>query len=113
LIGDEVVEIGVAEHAARALRTLADADVAEIARGNVGVKRLDRAAQLARGLGGRAQAIRRPNAGLPLPATPAKITHLITHLTAARLGRCRRGARSPCGDWEAGGDRAQRYVGQY
>ena len=44
-MGDEFVEIGVGEHLARALLALADADVAEIAHSNVGVKRPDRAAE--------------------------------------------------------------------
>src|SRR5262249_32820638 len=60
LIGDELIEIGVGVHAPQALRALADADVGEIARGEVGVERLDRAAQLARGLGGRGAALGRP-----------------------------------------------------
>ena len=57
MIGDELVEVGIGEHAARALRALADDDVAQIPRGDVGAQRLHRAAELARGLGGRAQAV--------------------------------------------------------
>src|SRR5262249_14028746 len=52
LIGDEFVDVGVSEHAARALRALADDDVAEIPGGDVGVERLDRAVQLGGGLRG-------------------------------------------------------------
>src|SRR5262249_60464426 len=59
LIGDEIVEIGDGVHAARALCALAEADVAEIARGDVRIDRLDGAAELARGLVRCTQSIRR------------------------------------------------------
>src|SRR5262249_7097177 len=52
LVGDEIVEIGIGEHAAHALAALADADVAEIARGDVRVERLDRTTELSGGLRG-------------------------------------------------------------
>src|SRR5215472_15530488 len=45
LIGDELVEIGVGEHLARALRAAPDNHVAQLARGDVAVERLDRAAE--------------------------------------------------------------------
>src|SRR6516162_4583082 len=61
LIGDELVEIGGGVHAVRALRALADDDVAEIARGDVRIERLDGAAELARGLVRCTQSIRRGN----------------------------------------------------
>ena len=59
MIGDEFVEIGVGEHAAHTLPAMADIDISERAGSNMAVERLDRATQLARCLGGRAQAIRR------------------------------------------------------
>src|SRR5262249_47837633 len=59
LVGDEIVGVGVGEHAARALRAVTDDEVAERAGGDRAVERLDGAAQLARGLGACAQAIGR------------------------------------------------------
>src|SRR5262249_11236956 len=59
LVGDEGVEIAIGEHLTRAFLAVADDDVAERAGGDVTVERLDRAAELTRGLGGRAQPIRR------------------------------------------------------
>src|SRR5262249_16627111 len=59
LVGDEFVEIGVGESDARALGAVTDDDVAERAGGDVAVERLDRAAELGRRLGLRAQAIGR------------------------------------------------------
>ena len=56
-MGDEIVDVGIGEHLAWALRALADDDVAEIPGGDVGVERLDRTAQLARGFVRRAQSI--------------------------------------------------------
>jgi hypothetical protein len=50
---DEIVEIGVGEPDAPALPAVADVDVTERAGSDVAVKRLLRAAQPARGLGGR------------------------------------------------------------
>jgi hypothetical protein len=58
LIGDELVEIGVREHAALTALAAADGDVAEIARGDVRVEGLDGAAQFCRCFGRRAQPIR-------------------------------------------------------
>jgi hypothetical protein len=58
LVGDEFVEIGVGEPAALATLAVAKGDVFQRARLHVAVERLDRAAQLARGLGGRAQSVR-------------------------------------------------------
>jgi hypothetical protein len=57
LVGDEFVEIGVGEPAALATLAVAKGDVFQRARLHVAVERLDRAAQLARGFGGGAQAI--------------------------------------------------------
>jgi hypothetical protein len=62
LVGDELIEIRVGEHATRALRAVADDDVAERARIDVAVERLDRAGELRCGFGWRAQAIGRANA---------------------------------------------------
>src|SRR6516164_7774823 len=58
LIGDEIVEIGGGVHAVRALRALADDDVAEIARGDVRIERLDGAAELGGGLRGGLEPVR-------------------------------------------------------
>jgi hypothetical protein len=55
---NEGVEICVGEHLARALSAVADDDVANRAGGDVTVERFDGAAQLARSLGRRAQAVR-------------------------------------------------------
>lgn len=66
MVGDESVEVGVGEHAPHPLRALADADIAQRARGDVGVERPDRDAELGRRLGLGAQTIRRPNAWLVL-----------------------------------------------
>jgi hypothetical protein len=60
-MGDEIVEIGVGEHAARALAAAADVDVTQHAVGDVVAQRLDRATELSRGLGRRAQAVGRPS----------------------------------------------------
>jgi hypothetical protein len=54
LIGDELIEIGVGEHAALTALAAADDDVAEIARRDVHVEGLDRAAQFRRCFGRRA-----------------------------------------------------------
>src|SRR5262249_14202391 len=62
LIGDELIEIGVVEHAARALFAATCIDVTQRTGSNMGKQRLDRAAELARGLGGREQAIGRASA---------------------------------------------------
>src|SRR6516164_9102073 len=58
--GDELFEIGIGEHEPRALPTVADEHVAERARGDVAGERPHRASELARGFGGRAQAVGRP-----------------------------------------------------
>src|SRR5262249_57273330 len=50
LRGDEFVEVGVGVHAARALLTVADDDIAELARVDVAVDCLDRATELGGGL---------------------------------------------------------------
>jgi hypothetical protein len=63
LIGNELVEIGVGEHAARALLAVADAHIAERARLDVAVKRAQRTAELRRRLGSRAQPIGRADSG--------------------------------------------------
>jgi hypothetical protein len=63
LVGDELIEIGIGEHAARAPLAVADGDVFERAGGDVAVESLDRAVQLACGLGGRSQAVRRRGNG--------------------------------------------------
>jgi hypothetical protein len=57
LIGDELVKIGVCEHATPTALAVAKGDVFQRARGDVAVEGLDGAAQLACGLGRRAQAI--------------------------------------------------------
>ena len=59
LIGNELVEIGVGEHLAGALRAVADDDVFQITRVNMTVEGLDRAAEFCSCLGSRAQPIRR------------------------------------------------------
>jgi len=51
---DKSVEIGIGEPLARALRAVTDGHVTERARGDMAEQRFDGAAQLARGLGGRA-----------------------------------------------------------
>src|SRR5262249_48521108 len=101
LVGDEIVEVGVGEHAARALRAVTDDDVAERAGGDVAGERLDRAAELARGLGGRA----RPSgldwrglrslhlAGAPgsgIACRPSTIAMMLSHWAREKV---RRGAR--------------------
>src|SRR5262245_21262215 len=58
LIGDKIIEVGVGKHLARALRALADDDVAEITCGDVSVERLDRAVQLGGGLRGVLEPVR-------------------------------------------------------
>jgi hypothetical protein len=50
LIDDELVEIGVGEPHARALLAVTDDDIAKLARVDVGVERLDGAAELGSGL---------------------------------------------------------------
>jgi len=59
LIGNEIVEIGIGEHLVRALRALADDDVAEIPGSDMAVERLDRAAELGSGLRCRFEPVRR------------------------------------------------------
>jgi hypothetical protein len=71
LIGDELVEISVGEHAAGTLGAVTDDDVAEIASGDVTVQRLDGAAELRRCLGRRAQPTRRGEARLALAGRPS------------------------------------------
>jgi hypothetical protein len=61
---DEGVEIGIGEHLARAALAVADDHVAERARFDMAVERLDRAAEFGGGLGLRTQAIKWANAGL-------------------------------------------------
>jgi len=68
LIGDEFVEVGVGEPAPHALRAFADDDVAEIARGDVGVERLDRATEPGSGLRGGLEPVRWGVARLALAA---------------------------------------------
>src|SRR6516164_7785242 len=68
LVGDEFVEIGVGEHAALTALAVAKDDVFQRAGSDVTVERLDRAAELARSLGGRAQAVRWGLAQLALVA---------------------------------------------
>jgi len=51
---DEGVEIGIGEHLARAALAVADGDIFERTGSDVAVERLDRTAQLAGGLSGRA-----------------------------------------------------------
>jgi hypothetical protein len=62
LIGDELIEIGIGKHAPHALLAAANDDVAQLARVDVAVERPDRAAELGRCLGLRAQAIGRASA---------------------------------------------------
>src|SRR5262249_50757890 len=61
--GNEGVEIGVGEPDAPALLAVADVDAGQRAGSDVRIERLDGAAELACGLGGRAQAIRRRGNG--------------------------------------------------
>jgi hypothetical protein len=65
LIDDELIEIGVGEHAPHALLAVADGHIRERAGINVAVERLDRAAELGRRLGLRAQSIGRASADGP------------------------------------------------
>jgi len=58
LVIDKLGEICVGEHATRALRAVADDDVAERAGRDVAVERLDRAGELRCGFSWRAQAVR-------------------------------------------------------
>jgi hypothetical protein len=58
LNSNEFVEIGIGEHAAWALRAVADDDVFEVARRDVTVEGLDRAAELRRCFGRSPQSIR-------------------------------------------------------
>src|SRR5262249_31773738 len=60
LIGDELVEIRIGEHAALAALAVADGDIFERARLHVAVERLHRAMKLACGLGGGAPGLRPP-----------------------------------------------------
>src|SRR5215471_15234008 len=59
LVLDEGFEVGIGKHAARALLALANADVAEIPGGDVGVERLDRATELGSGLRRSFEGVRR------------------------------------------------------
>jgi len=59
LIGDELVEISIGEHAPSALGAPADGDVFQLARGDVTVGGFDRAAQHTGGFDRRTQTIRR------------------------------------------------------
>jgi hypothetical protein len=57
LIGDELVKVGVCEHATPTALAVADGHIAKCTGSNVRVEGLDGTAQLACSLGGRAQAI--------------------------------------------------------
>jgi hypothetical protein len=63
LVGDELIEIGIGESAARSPLAVAERDIAQRAGGDVLVERPDRDPELGRGLGARAQAIGRARAG--------------------------------------------------
>src|SRR5262249_52935142 len=58
LIGDEIVDVGISEHAAWSLRALADADVAEIPGSDMGAQRFDGTVELDGGLRGGLQPVR-------------------------------------------------------
>jgi hypothetical protein len=57
-MGNEIVDVGIGEHLARALRALADDDVAEIPGSDVGVERLVRTTELGGGLRGGLESVR-------------------------------------------------------
>jgi hypothetical protein len=59
LVGDEGVEVGVGEHLALALSTVADGNVAKRARRDVALDGLNRASELCRALGERLEPVGR------------------------------------------------------
>jgi hypothetical protein len=68
LDSNELIEVGVSEHAAHILAAVPHADVAQPTCRNVGVERLDRAAQLRGRFDRRSQAIRRTRLALAVHA---------------------------------------------
>jgi hypothetical protein len=85
---DEGVEIGIGEHLARAALAVADGDIFERADSDVAVKRLDRAAELARGRGGREEAIGRRcprRTALPLGAVGLAVPTQFADVLQVRL----------------------------
>jgi len=70
LASNKFVEVGIGEHAARTLHAVANDDVFERTRRDVTVEGLDRAAQLRRRFGQRAQPVRRARRALAATAAP-------------------------------------------
>jgi hypothetical protein len=68
LVGNELIEVDVGEHAAWALRAVADGDVFEVARRDVTIESLDRAIELCCSLRWRKQSARYAGAGPALAA---------------------------------------------
>jgi hypothetical protein len=85
LIGDELIEIGVGEHAARTLATMADTDVAQLTGRYVALERFGRAVELRCSLCSGLEATRYAGVGLTLAPLGQEL--LVDFTALAPLGQ--------------------------